>query len=392
MEFDKDNQTIESSEEQLSTSEQETSSESEDPILYPDNTTDIRNISIKQVDKDGYFGLGKYGEFEVYIMMKSSKETGYIAGYINATKLCDMANKRFTNWAANADAKKMINAFASASGIPDAQMMIKITTSSKSHIRIRGTYVHPDLIPHIASWASPEFAIKVSKIVNQYMISQAIEEKDKLLKKKQDKIDRMNIKMDKLLANNAEQNNRMDKMLLENTEQTNQIKKLLEENAGQSIQIKKLNKRAKRLIRTNDEINGKVDDLDGKLTIVADARVVSTGKSVDNNMLIIIKNNDDPEEYDDDEELHEYHCMRVLRSTYNNRIAQYKKKHPDAKILLEIDYSPNSINLFKRMKDQLKKKIEFYNCDFDLKKKYTEEMLIRDINKIHNERLNTNDV
>ncbi len=35
-----------------------------------------------------------------------------------------------------------------------------------------GTYVHHLLIPHIASWISPEFAVKVSCIVNKYITNQ----------------------------------------------------------------------------------------------------------------------------------------------------------------------------------------------------------------------------
>ncbi len=41
-------------------------SSSSDEVLDPDNTYDIRNISIKQVNKDGYSGIGSYGNFEVY--------------------------------------------------------------------------------------------------------------------------------------------------------------------------------------------------------------------------------------------------------------------------------------------------------------------------------------
>ena len=42
---------------------------------------------------------------------------------------------------------------------------------------ICGTYAHPDLIPHIASWASHKFARKVGRIINNYLVQ---EYKDKL--------------------------------------------------------------------------------------------------------------------------------------------------------------------------------------------------------------------
>src|SRR3977135_1281067 len=37
---------------------------------------------------------------------------------------------------------------------------------------IEGTYVHQDLIPHIASWVSIKFAMMVSRIVREYIVSQ----------------------------------------------------------------------------------------------------------------------------------------------------------------------------------------------------------------------------
>src|SRR3977135_393397 len=47
----------------------------------------------------------------------------------------------------------------------------KVNTGNKTEIDciISGTYYHPDLIPHIACWISPNFALLVSKIVNGYI-------------------------------------------------------------------------------------------------------------------------------------------------------------------------------------------------------------------------------
>ena len=35
---------------------------------------------------------------------------------------------------------------------------------------ISGTYCHPSLIPHIACWVSPDFALKVSEIINFFIV------------------------------------------------------------------------------------------------------------------------------------------------------------------------------------------------------------------------------
>jgi hypothetical protein len=43
-----------------------------------------------------------------------------------------------------------------------------LVTGGQNRI-LTGTYVHPDLIPHIACWVSTKFAIKVSKIINEWV-------------------------------------------------------------------------------------------------------------------------------------------------------------------------------------------------------------------------------
>lgn len=74
---------------------------------------------------------------------------------------------------------------ASGGCSPDA--LIKTVAGGKK-IEVRGTYVHFKLIPHIASWVSAAFAIKVSDIVEEYFVKKAVAAKDKLLKNKDDKI------------------------------------------------------------------------------------------------------------------------------------------------------------------------------------------------------------
>jgi len=61
-------------------------------------------------------------------------------------------------------------------------------------------------------------------------------------------------------------------------------------------------------------------------------------------------------------------------------------------ILLKINYSPNSMNLWNHIKTQLKKKTNISGCKINLEKKNSENKLISDIKKIHNERLQYEDV
>jgi ABC-type Zn2+ transport system substrate-binding protein/surface adhesin len=109
-------------------------------------------------------------------------------GYINATKLCTEGGKEFRQWKRLKTSIELIN-------------LIEFEGSGNSHPPLKevnngdlitsGTYLHQDLIPHICMWISPEFALKVSKIVNQYLINefkQQIDEKDEIINQSNDTI------------------------------------------------------------------------------------------------------------------------------------------------------------------------------------------------------------
>ena len=126
-------------------------------------------IAYEQID--GEYFYGKYGPFKVVIHSQS--------GYINATKLCKDGGKQFKQWKRLDGSQELINTLAqegpvlieqSAAGIPAAPLFEERSLSSMANY-INGYYAHPLLIPHIASWASPRFAIIVSQIVNDYLSS-----------------------------------------------------------------------------------------------------------------------------------------------------------------------------------------------------------------------------
>jgi len=120
----------------------------------------IKKLAFDSIDDTHSKAL--YGDFTVTMNMTN--------GYINATKLCADGGKLMKNWMQNNGNKEMVKCFGElikrSDGIP-SDLLIIVNTGINE---IRGTYVHPDLIPHIASWVSPAFAYKVSKIVNNFLI------------------------------------------------------------------------------------------------------------------------------------------------------------------------------------------------------------------------------
>lgn len=105
------------------------------------NETDIRNIIFKDIDD--IYAYGKLGKFNVMIIKNN--------GYINATKLCKDGKKEFFNWYKNKDSKELIDELKSSL---HKRRELLIFKNMKGKYITRGTYVHPELIIHIASWCS----------------------------------------------------------------------------------------------------------------------------------------------------------------------------------------------------------------------------------------------
>lgn len=251
----------------------------------------------------------------------------------------------------------------------ELQSNINKSLAIKSIIKInntinltRGTYVHPKLIIHIAAWCNPDYALMVSDIVLEYHSKEAIEQKNRLLKVKDDKIDKMSKKIDTLLEGNED------------------LKK-------RNI---KLDKKVKLLLSKNDEIYEQNENLYGKLDDICNDRVVR-GKPGDSHMMFVIKNNDEVDEDDSEDTVYDYTIKRVMKKSYKQILADHNKRHPDMEILLRLDYSPNAINLWNRIKTELNSKIDCSGCNVNLIGRYSERNFLKDIRNIHNKRFDTDD-
>lgn len=172
-------------------------------------SADLKKIIFEDINEN--YGYGKYGEFEVII----DKRTGYI----NATKLCTDGGKEFRTWIRYEHGKRLLEAYSRliSSGRYHPELLEKNMTGD---YRTRGTYVQPDLIPHIASWVSPEFAYKVSKIVNEhivkeyhrqiYKLQQESSEKDTKINELTVLLNRMNNKLDVVIDDNKETHHKLN--------------------------------------------------------------------------------------------------------------------------------------------------------------------------------------
>ncbi|ARF02754.1 SWPV1-179 [Shearwaterpox virus] len=107
-----------------------------------------------------FFSIIRYGDFELSMINSNN--------YVNVSQLCYYSNKNFTKWmeARANDYIDLINILEK--DMPDNKAIILINNHTEE---TNGYYVHPSLLPIIASWASPTFAINASKMVNDRMMN-----------------------------------------------------------------------------------------------------------------------------------------------------------------------------------------------------------------------------
>jgi len=88
-------------------------------------------------------------------------------GYVNATKMCQAGGKRWHNYIKNEDTKRFLTAL-SRTLIRVLENLV-ISSNGGSHA---GTWVHPQVAIHLASWISPTFAVAVTRLVLRYTSGQ----------------------------------------------------------------------------------------------------------------------------------------------------------------------------------------------------------------------------
>lgn len=92
-------------------------------------------------------------------------------GFCNATEMCKMAGKKWNHYISNNTTKEYLEALASETGIPASQLIISQKGNSGKFDQ--GTWVHPKVAIHLAQWLSPQFAVKVTNLVHDWMLKRA---------------------------------------------------------------------------------------------------------------------------------------------------------------------------------------------------------------------------
>lgn len=164
------------------------------------NRTDIRNIAFEYINDR--FSKGKYLGIEVTIDMTN--------GYINGPHLVGQVltkngkPKRFDHWRETNEARELLEYLTPA--ITGVEIIKDVTDAPNG---LRGAYIHPRLVPHVAQWASPIFADKVAIIINSKAIEEAIAEKNIEIKSLRETLNEIKQQNDELLnyARKADEDN-----------------------------------------------------------------------------------------------------------------------------------------------------------------------------------------
>jgi hypothetical protein len=281
----------------------------------------IKKLAFETID--GKYSKALYGDFTVTMDMTN--------GYINATKLCADGGKRFDNWLQNKGNKEMVKCFESH--ILEFQDM-KITVTGGQTLEIRGTYVHPDLIPHIASWVSPAFAYKVSKIVNNFLIREKEAEIERLTGAKT----RLELMLEESNRERRAHEERAEKMLQD----------MKDQNDKAHVKLDEVNHKLDKAENDIEELQIEVEQVSARIDIVIDEVVNPANRFDIREGFGVIKLNDPKSKYG-------YKSYCAQNKNIGKSLKKIRVEFPNATMFREINPNPNSKNILHKLK-------ELYGC------------------------------
>ncbi|UWX11394.1 CRPV-285 [Crowpox virus] len=211
-------------------------------------------------------------------------------------------------------------------------MILEVRNESKGEhqYEVAGSYVHPDLIPHIASWISPLFAVKVSKIINCYVSGKyefklkekesKIEELMELLYKFNDKYDRDTLELKELYKEQRKEAKTLSKQYLRDTTELKEHNKRMEE---------KYDRDTRELKTELKKIKERLKD-----------KVINPSSPNKLHRLVILQKKNDTTSFK---------TLRVQAERLNQETNKYKNEY---RVFFNA-YEPNAVSCFNRLKERL---------------------------------------
>ncbi len=381
----------------------------------------IKDLIIKPVPNCPGYSYGKYGIFDV--IFRDSD------GFINATKLCKLGGKDYSDWnRPNLEGPKQLieslklklfEKYKSNIGMSMSNMIFlkfeeyRNSSTNTQNITsfedviveddlgkyntpkiIYGTYVHPKLIPAIASWISPVFALKVADIVEEYFVKKANEKLSSLIREKDNKIDTLIKKVDK-------QNKKLKHIKHINLDQTNKIDELKQINLKQDNILKEQTDKINQLLSYGKEARNALVNIDSNIEEIHSKSIEPCKASIETELVLLYNNtgNDHNVVKVKNENglisvLYPFTFIRRQRKSINNTVKKHipfkasalKKLYPKAEVVFKrtIINAVTALNNIKQdlIKSKNNKKITFVNNHIILNIGYSKESFLEDIDNI----------
>lgn len=107
-------------------------------------------------------------------------------GYIDATNMCKAAGRNWSDYRRLGTTNAFLVELSTALQIPIAELIQSVVGGSGT----QGTWVHPQVAIHLAQWASPKFAVQVTKWVVDWMTG--LDPRDRVWQQYEDRISLVN--------------------------------------------------------------------------------------------------------------------------------------------------------------------------------------------------------
>ncbi len=295
------------------------------------------NLNLSELifeDINSDYGRGNYGTISVIIRKKD--------GYINATKLCKDAGKELFNWNKNNMSNELME---------ELEQVLRIRRTSLMEVyqsgtirELSGTYAHPKLIPHIASWSSVKFAVTVSEIVNNFLVreyKETIRAKD----------------------------THIDELIQEVKETRHSLQEARQEIRFQTSTIEKQS-------RLLEVMNENVIESVTALHHVSDQSVpLKRWPEPLTEQLVIVHTCEN-----------RYETIRAQTKYVNTKLKKLRCTYPDMRVVVHLNLRPNSRELWIAVKNELEEGgVDISGMKFKLERDQ-EEWLIHVLNKCNSEK------
>jgi len=349
-----------SSEESIESSHEESIESSHEDSGTQLADDDIRHVAFKQITER--YSYGQFGDLLIIIDM--------VTGEINATHLCKQGGKDFKEFIRLSGNKKLFRALSSQAGIPACDLTHQVKGGRIT--AIRGTYIHRDLVVPLASWISPEFALKVSRIVQSYFAKEALDAKEaehaRIVGKKDLAYTKLARKMDR-------QSEKMSREFAAQKAETDRVLDAIGFVQSQNVDLKH------RAVGLESHLL----DVKHKLRIASVDRVMPTRNEDDYPILAIVDNGSIWITSDDDSESERippywYSVIRAAKGNLAMLLKRITDKYPEAVIVYRLD-NPNAIVSWKYYLQKYGKNLIRKNGQFSFVDGYEEEQFWRHLKR-----------